>query len=62
MEKKIWQSRTIWVNAVTLLAGVIGFIAGHELIADNASLVSLLVAVQGGVNVLLRFLTWKAIG
>jgi 3-oxoacyl-ACP reductase-like protein len=60
--KRWWASKTFWVNAATLVAGVIGYIAGHELIADNASLVALLVAMQGAVNVFLRFISWQPIG
>lgn len=60
--KSWWQSRMFWVNATTLLAGVVGYIAGHDVIKDNVSAVSLLVAVQGAVNVALRFLTIKPIG
>lgn len=60
--KKWYQSKTFWVNAVTLLAGVIGYVAGHDVIKDNANAVALLVAVQGAVNVVLRFLTIKPIG
>lgn len=60
--KKWYASKTFWINAATLVAGTVGYIAGHELIADNASLVALLVAVQGAVNVFLRFITWKPIG
>lgn len=60
--KKWFQSKTFWVNALTVIAGTIGYIAGHELIADNASFVALLVAVQGAVNVVLRFVTWQPIG
>jgi len=59
--KKFWASKTFWINAATLVAGVIGYIAGHELIADNASMVALLVAMQGAVNVFLRFVTWQPI-
>ncbi|MHA1287048.1 MAG: hypothetical protein ACTSPB_06535 [Candidatus Thorarchaeota archaeon] len=61
MTKSWWKSKTFWVNAATLVAGVIGYIAGHELIADNASVVALLVALQGAVNVFLRFITFTGI-
>jgi hypothetical protein len=59
--KKWFASKTIWVNLATLAVGVLGYLAGHELIVDNASLVSALVAVQGAVNVVLRFLTWESL-
>ena len=59
--KSLWKSKTFWVNLVTVVAGVIGYLAGHDVIADNTSLVALLVAVQGGVNVVLRLLTWQPV-
>jgi 3-oxoacyl-ACP reductase-like protein len=59
--KRWFQSKTFWVNALTVVAGTIGYIAGHELIADNASLIALLVAMQGAVNVFLRFITFTGI-
>ena len=61
MSKKWWQSRTMWVNLLTLSAGVVGYVAGQDWIKDQASLVAVLVAVQGGLNVLLRLVTFKAI-
>jgi hypothetical protein len=58
-DSKAWYlSKTVWVNVATLVAGVLGYVAGHDLIVNNASLVAMLVAVQGGVNVILRVLTW----
>lgn len=62
MFKKWYQSKTLWVNVLTLVAGTVGYIAGHDLIADHSSVVALLVAIQGGVNVALRFVTVKPIG
>jgi len=60
--KPFWKSKTIWVNGLTLLAGIIGYVAGHDLIADNATLIAALVAAQGLVNTVLRFATWTKIG
>jgi hypothetical protein len=59
--KKFWQSKTFWVNTITLAVGVIGFIAGHEVIVKHPDIVALFVAIQGGLNVILRFLTDKSI-
>jgi hypothetical protein len=59
--KKAIQSRTIWINTVTLGVGVIGYLLGQDMIADNASVVAVLIAVQGALNVALRFVTNKAI-
>lgn len=59
--KSVFASKTMWVNVITVLAGVLGYVAGHEVIADNASVVAALIAIQGGVNVVLRFLTWQPV-
>lgn len=55
--KKWWKSKTVWVNVVALLAGVMGYVAGQELIQDNTQLIAGLVAMQGGLNVVLRFIS-----
>lgn len=55
--KKWWKSKTVWVNLVTVMAGVVGYVAGHDVIQDNASLVAMMVVMQGGLNVVLRFVT-----
>ena len=60
MKKKI-QSKTLWINGLMLCAGVLGYLVGDELIKDNATLLALLIAIQGGVNVILRFVTTKPI-
>ncbi len=59
--KKAIQSRTIWINTVTLAVGTIGYLLGQDLIADNASVVAILIAVQGALNVAVRFVTNQAI-
>ncbi len=60
---KAWYlSKMVWLNGLTLLAGVISYVAGHEAITANPELVAMLVALQGGVNIVLRFFTWKSIG
>jgi hypothetical protein len=51
----------MWINTATLVVGVLGYLMGQELIQDNATLVSILVAVQGAINIGLRFVTTKAI-
>jgi hypothetical protein len=59
--KNWWQSKTVWVNVLTVLMGVVGFMAGHEVIKAHPEFVAVLIAAQGGVNVLLRFFTGKPI-
>jgi len=60
-KKPVLKSKTVWVNLLVIGAGVASYIAGHELVADNAALVSVLGVVVGVVNVALRFMTDKAV-
>ena len=55
------KSRMMWVNGATLLVGVLALVANNDLIADYPEMVAALVAFQGGLNMLLRLLTTKAI-
>lgn len=55
--KSLFQSKTFWLNLVTLLVGVIGFLAAHPLIAAHPQWVAGLVAVQAVANILLRLVT-----
>lgn len=57
--KKWYASRTIWVNAVALVASLL-MVFGIELTADQqASLVTSILAI---VNIVLRFVTTEGIG
>jgi hypothetical protein len=55
--KRWWKSKTVWLNVVAVLAGVVGYVAGHEVIQDNTMIIAALVAMQGGLNVVLRFIS-----
>lgn len=59
--KKWWKSKMVWVNLVTVMAGVVGYVAGHEVIQDHTAWIAMLVAMQGGLNVALRFITGTTI-
>lgn len=59
--KKWYLSKMVWVNALTLLVGVVGYLAGSDIIAQYPAVLAALVAVQGAVNVALRFVTWQPI-
>jgi len=51
------KSKTMWVNMLIIGAGVLSFVAGHDLVVDNATVVSILTIAVGVVNVALRFVT-----
>lgn len=57
--KKWYLSKMVWVNGLTLVVGVIGYLAGSDVIAQYPAILAALVAVQGAVNVALRFFTWQ---
>jgi len=67
--KPDFSSRMWWVNVVTLVLGILGLILGNEFIAEYPTLVAILVACQGALNLVLRYLTtgpiqvfWKSWG
>jgi len=61
MGKGLFQSKTVWVNLLTAVIGIGTYMAGSEVIADNASLVALIVTGVGVANVILRIITGKPI-
>lgn len=62
MKKDPLASKTIWWNCLTVAAGVIAYLAGSEVVVENwAAVIPILLAVQGGVNIALRFMTSKPI-
>jgi len=61
MVKKWYLSKTLWVNLLTLLAGLLGYLLGQDLVQEYPALVSVFVAIQGFVNIILRLVTSKAI-
>jgi len=52
-------SKTVWFNILTLVAGVAGYIAGADAMSQYPAVIPIFVAVQGAVNIVLRFLTSK---
>ena len=62
MKKSPVASKTVWFNILTVAAGAIAYFAGSEVIAENwGAAVPILVAIQGAVNIALRFATTKPI-
>lgn len=54
---KLLKSKTVIVNTLTVATGVLGFLAGHEVIAAHPEVVAALISAVGVVNVLLRIVT-----
>jgi hypothetical protein len=52
--KPWWESKTLWINALTLLVMVLGTVAQWPELADYAPQIAGAVAV---INMLLRFIT-----
>lgn len=61
MKKSIFASKLVWVNALSLAAGIVGLVAASDLIAENPSLVAGFVAAQSAINVVLRLFTTQPI-
>lgn len=55
--KSAVKSKTIWANVAVIAVGVLGYLQGHELIAENPDLVAIFGIAIGIGNVLLRFVT-----
>ena len=59
--KPWYASKTVWVNLLTTVVGLVGFLAGSDWIAQNPALVAALGSALGVLNVILRLVTGKAI-
>jgi hypothetical protein len=59
MNKSFLTSKTLWVNATTLVATATGFFAGS--LSSHPDLVCWLVLVQAVANIVLRWLTKEPI-
>ena len=54
---QLLKSKTIIVNVLTVAVGVLGYLAGNEVISQNPEAVAALISAVGVVNVALRFVT-----
>jgi len=61
MPKSPLKSKTVWVNLLVLTVGVLGYLSGNDVITQYPQVVSVLGAVVGGLNIVLRFVTSKPI-
>lgn len=51
------KSKMVVVNTLTVVAGVVAYLIGHDVIAQNPDAVAGLVSALGAINVILRFFT-----
>ena len=58
MTKRWYLSKTVWVNALVLVAGTLTYISNSEIIVEYPQVVAALTAIVGAVNVALRFVSW----
>jgi len=59
--KPWYKSKTILVSVLTLAAGLLGVVAGSDLIAQNPQAVAWATSALGAVNFTLRWVTSDAI-
>ncbi|MBE9554863.1 MAG: hypothetical protein IMF05_15475 [Proteobacteria bacterium] len=59
--KPFWASKTLWVNAIALVAAVTGAF-GMDLGLDPETQTAIVGALMGIVNIVLRFMTKTAVG
>lgn len=57
MGKAALASKTIWANMAVIAVGVLSYLQGNELIAENPTVVAILGVAIGIGNVILRFIT-----
>lgn len=55
--KRWFMSKMVIFNSLVLFAGVLGFVAAHDVMVEYPEAIALLVALQGAANIVLRFLT-----
>jgi len=58
--KPFWASKTLWVNAIALVAAVTGAF-GVDLGLDPETQTALVAAIMSVVNIVLRFTTRSAV-
>ena len=57
MGKSIFKSKTMWINVLTALAGVIAAVGGSEVIQANPEYAGYAATAIGIMNIFLRFIT-----
>lgn len=55
--RQLLKSKTMIVNILTVVAGVLVYLTNHEIVAQNTDIIYWLGVALAGVNVVLRFFT-----
>ena len=53
------KSKTIIVNTVTVVAGVVAYLQNDAIVAQHPEVVAILVTAAGVLNIALRVVTWQ---
>ena len=61
-KKSWWQSKTIWVNAITAATATLTVLGGQQIVVEHPQASAAIVAILGGLNVALRIITVLPIG
>ena len=61
-KKAWWQSKTIWVNAITAAVGTLTALNGQAIVQEYPKASAAIVAALGVLNVALRVITVLPIG
>ena len=57
VSKPWYLSKTVWVNLITTIVGILGYVGGSSMIAANPALVAAIVSATGVLNVILRLVS-----
>ena len=55
--KRLRNSKTFWINLITIFAGVATTVGGSDLIQENPTYAGIAATVLGVVNIFMRFIT-----
>jgi len=59
--KSWWKSKTVWVNVVVIAGAMVTVLVGNEWVMSDPQLAGVLLALSGGLNMVLRLFTNEAI-
>ena len=56
-KKAWWQSKTIWINAITAATATLTVLGGQQIVVEHPQASAAIVAALGALNVALRLIT-----